>query len=135
MKNLILIIAVLVVGACGKGKEAQTKTKVTKPVKVLTAEEQKVVGEYEIKLGVNTLRLVLLKNGIAEGYTNGKKDERDSKWELKDGEIHLTADGITGIWRINKDGSITIIARIGKDGERGDLANEKEDEATLKRIK
>lgn len=29
MKNLLILITVLLVGGCGKGKEAQTKTKVT----------------------------------------------------------------------------------------------------------
>ena len=115
------------------GKEAQTKTKVTEPVKELTLEE-KVVGEYEITVDGNTVRLVLLKNGIAEGYENGKKDEVEHRWKVVEGEIHVTApDEKTGIWRINKDGSITAIAEITKDGKR--VEGDEEAQMTFKRIK
>ena len=124
MKNIILIISILLAVSCGKGKEAQTKTKVTEPVKELTAEE-KVVGEYENKLDGDTARLVLLKNGIAEGYENGKKREGEHRWKVVEGEIHITAsDEKTGIWRINKDGSLTVIARISNDGKREEAPKE-----------
>ena len=64
-------------------------------------------GEYEINLDGDTVRLVLLKNGIAEGYENGKKDEVEHRWKVVEGEIHVTApDEKTGIWRINKDASM-----------------------------
>jgi len=149
MKNLILLIAVMVVGACGKGKESPSKTKVTggnntkpikvddnatKPVKELTPEE-KVVGEYEFKISPqNAGRLVLLDNGILEAYHNGKKAE-EGKWKLtKEGELHATRyDGAILVYRINKDGGITIIARIDADGEREDYP--KEQQRTYKKIK
>ena len=109
----------MIVSACGKGKEAQTKTKVTKPVKELTLEE-KVVGEYEIKEDGNTGRLVLLENGIAEAYLNGKKAEDEGKWKIVDGEIHADDGGIV-VFSINKGSSITAIAQISKDGKRRNI--------------
>ena len=125
MKNIILLIAVMVLSACA--------TTSTKPVKELTLRE-KVVGEYEDKLDGNTGRLVLLDNGIVEGYINGKK-RSEGKWKLtKDGEIHVTdSDGDILVCRINKDGSITSIARILKDGKRRDDPKQRQD--TFKKIK
>ena len=94
MKYITLIIGLLVVG-CGKQEQADTNesTPTTntnevsgtteKPVKELTLAE-KVVGEYEIKEDGNTGRLVLLENGIAEAYLNGKKAEDEGKWKIVD---------------------------------------------------
>ena len=133
MKNLILIISILLAVSCGKGKEAQTKTKVTEPVKELTAEEE-VVGEYEIKIDGDTGRLVLLKNGAAEAYANGKKDVEEAKWSIsKEGEIHVTTSYERVVYRINKGSSITHIAYISKEGEREDIPKDKQ--ITLKKIK
>ena len=133
MKNLILIFSVLLALSCGKGKEAQTKTKVTEPVKELTLEE-KVVGAYGGEVDGDTGRLVFLDNGIVEGYENGKKREGEHRWKVVEGEIHITAsDEKTGIWRINKDGSITAIAEITKDGKR--VESDEEVQPTLKKIK
>ena len=94
-----------------------------------------VVGEYEIKIDGDTGRVVLLKNGAAEAYTNGKKDEEEAKWSIsKEGEIHVTTPYERGIvYRINKGSSITHIAHIFKDGKRKDLP--KEAQITLKKIK
>ena len=136
---------------CGEGNQTAKETpKATpskgddnngttvKPVKELTLRE-KVVGEYEIKLGVDTGRLVLLENGVAESYTNGKKQEEDGKWKIsEEGELHFTdsngiINGIISVYRINKDSSITLIADITKEGEREDYP--KEYQLTPKRIK
>ena len=108
-----------------------------KPVKELTLEDQKaleekVVGEWSESDG-DTGRLIFLDNGFAEHYTNGKKDE-EGKWKVVDGEIHLTApNGNISVGRINKDGSITAIATIDKDGKREEAP--KEFQGTLKKIK
>ena len=141
MKNLLILITIMLVGGCGKGKEAQTKTKVTednnatKPVKEsreLIAQRVKelnlisqVVGEYEIKIDGDTGRVVLLKNGAAEAYTNGKKDEEEAKWSIiKEGEIHAVAeDGRIVVLRINVDGSLISIAVI-KDKLRIEVPKE-----------
>ncbi len=80
MKYIVLIIGLLVVG-CGKQEQTDTE----KPVKELTLRE-KVVGEYEMKEGEDTLRIVLLENGVGEEYVNGKKEDDDAKWKLVDGE-------------------------------------------------
>jgi len=147
MKNIILLIAVMVLSACGKGKESPPKTKVTednntkpikvddnatKPVKELTLEE-KVVGEYEFKVSTVTVRLVFMDGGFAESYTNGKKEEEDAKWKIVDGELHVVdKDKSILVYRINKDGSITQIAQIDKDGKRKDYP--KEEQITYKKI-
>ena len=117
MKYITLIIGLLVVG-CLKKEQTNQKQIVTKkaneaaeplpekPIKGLTLEE-KVVGAYEWKGEGDTVRKVLLENGISEGYVNGKKDG-NGKWKLVEGQIHDT-DGIGSIAvnRINKDGGIT----------------------------
>ena len=134
MKNTLLVIVALLVGGCGKGKETPPKTKVTEPVKELTAEDE-VVGEYEIKIDGDTGRLVLLKNGAAEAYLNGKKDVEEAKWSIsKEGEIHVTTSYERVAYRINKGSSITHIAYISKEGEREDIPKE-EQVATFKKIK
>ena len=138
MKNTLLVIVALLVGGCGKGdttKEAPSKTKVTednntKPIEVadtnatkLTAEEQKVVGEYELKLDGGTERVVLLENGIVDTYVDGKKEESEGKWKLtKGGELHTIFYGNVLIYRINKDGSITFVGYT-RDGKRNDYSN------------
>ena len=129
MKHITLIIGLLVVGC---GKQEQTTTE--KPAKELTLRE-KVVGEYEIKKDGNTLKQVYLENGVFEGYRNGKKEDEEGKWVIsKEGKLHiLENDGDTGVFRINKDGSITYIAVILKDGKRLDLP--KENQTTFKKIK
>ena len=144
MKKLILIISILLAVSCGKGKESRTKTKVTednntKPVKVdtnatmLTPEEQKVVGEYEIKRVGFTSKFVLLENGVYEWYVNGKKEEEE-EWSVVKGEIHTVYEfGTIGIYKINEDKSITQIATI-RNGKREE--HPKDDEQyTFKKIK
>jgi len=124
MKNLILLIPVMVLSACA--------TTSTKPVKELTLRE-KVVGEYELTEDGVTYRTVFLKYGIAEYYINGENEVLEGKWKLtKEGELHATdSDGDILVCRINKDGSITLIAGIPKDGERKDRA----EGVTYKKIK
>ena len=126
MKNLILLIAVLVVSACC--------TTPTKPVKELILKE-KVIGTYEFKEGGDTYRAVLLENGIWKDYKNGKRVGGECDWGIsKEGKLHATNhNGVTGILRINNDGSITHIAYIPKGGKREDYP--KEEQSTYKRIK
>jgi hypothetical protein len=77
--------------------------------------------------------MVYLENGICEGYTNGKKEE-EAKWKIVEGQIHIIdGSGNIAVIRINKDGSLTNIAVIDKDGEREDFP--KEDQVTAKKIK
>ena len=157
MKYITLIIGLLAVG-CGKQEQTDTNesTPTTntnevdgtteKPAKELTAEEKKVVGTYEGRL--MTRRLVFLENGIVEEHRRGKndfdetkwsKDDDELKWSISNGEIHIIALGGDGVvlggvvFSINKDGSITDIASIDKDGKREDIP--KEDQHTAKKIK
>ena len=140
---LTLIVIGLVTVGCresenGAYKHRLNQTNAVKPIKELTPEEQKVVGEYEIKKDRDTYRVVLLENGNVEAYLNGKKREEgngkkreEGKWEItKEGELHITSyDGITTVSSINKDGSITLIADIDADGERKDLPKDKQETA------
>ena len=82
--------------------------------KELTKEE--VVGSYELESDGNTLRVVFLEDGIREFYLNGGKGI-DAQWKIVYGEIHEEGNGgMNGIYRINKNGSITEIAVIGAQG-------------------
>lgn len=130
MKNLITILILFAFVGCRESENGaykhrpkqtdtneSTPTTTEKPVKELTAEE-KVVGEYEIT-GKDTVRMVLLRDGIVESYLNGNKREKGGKWGIgKDEELHIEDEDFTFVYRINQDGSITVIARISKDGKR-----------------
>ena len=121
----------LVVG-CGTPAENATKAN---PHKELTLEE-KAVGTYETNLFEDTIRIriVLLENGFAEAYTNGKKEEEEAKWKIVNREIHVIGDKADPILvsRINNDGSIAVIADI-LNGKRKDIP--KEEQWTFKKIK
>jgi hypothetical protein len=139
-----LIIGLLIVG-CGKTEQADTnestpttntnevKGTTEKPVKELTLRE-KAIGTYERKEDEFTFRGVFLETGIVEVYKNGKKEE-EAKWSIsKEGELHVEDNyGHIDIIRINKDGSLTEIARRDGDGEREDIP--KEEQFTIKKIK
>ena len=152
MKTLIPILIGLLVVGCGKQEQADTNestpttntNKVSGPrvqpdgdvdllVKELTAEEKEVVGTYEREGGRGGWKLVLLNTGVFEVYSDGKKEE-EAKWKIsKDGELHaIYGDGRIIVLRINKDNSITYIARI-KDSKREEVA--KEHQVPLKKIK
>jgi hypothetical protein len=90
----------------------------------LTLEEKKVVGVYTRKNRAGGIyKRVFLDNGVIEYYTDGKirTDIPDSKWEIVDGELHMTSTTFPATTidaaRINNDGSFTFVAHI-KDGER-----------------
>ena len=138
------MIAVMALAGCGKEEQADTNESTpttntnkvhgttAKPVKELTLEE-KVVGTYEGKIDGYAVRLALLDNGVLENYEDGKKRD-EAKWKIVDGDIHCPNQGsVTGVLIINKDGSLSTIARIGKDGKRRDIP--KEDQLTFKKIK
>ena len=115
MKVLIPILIGLLVVGCA-----------TIPVKELTLEE-KVVGTYEAKKGEDTARLVLLENGIADGYKISEKEKEGYKWStIKAGEIHLKkVDGDIVVLRINRDDSLTFISVIfTNEGIRAKLQDE-----------
>jgi len=117
MKNLILLIAVLVVGACASMPTVKS-----------------VAGTYEGKNDDgDVIRILLLESGIGQGYTNGEKD-REGKWKIVGDEIHASnEEGTLYALRINKDSSITLLAVIDVDGERTGLPKDKQ--TTYKKIK
>ena len=140
MKHITLIIGLLVMG-CGKQEEADadesTPTTTEKPDKELTPEQKQkalrdsAVGTYEGKNVGDTL--VFLDNGVLEVYNDGEK-RKEGKWKVVDGEIHADNNtrGDIAVLSINKDGSLTIIAKI-IDGERKDISKERQ--KTFKKIK
>jgi hypothetical protein len=122
-KTILTIVAILFVGACST-----------------TPTMKSVAGTYEIKRDGHTGQTVLLENGTSEMYMDGKKrHELGAKWNIIDGEIHaeskvkLVGTPVRGIYKINKDGSITAIAMIDKDGKRLDVP--KHEQGTYKKIK
>ncbi len=112
--------------------------------RILTPEERKVlrekiVGAYDVKIGENTIRAVFLENGIVESYKNGKRELPDDKWKIENTEIHALPTKSAGknipimVFRINNDGSLTIIAEIHEDGKRYDRG--KSNHLDFKKIK
>ena len=100
-----------------------------------TSTVKSVAGTYEHKEGKGTYRAVFLKGGVYEQYSNGEKDVTDKyHWKRVGEEIHGGgSDGILVVIRINKDGSLTAVATIPKDGKRTDIPKDKQ--FTLKKIK
>ena len=122
MKYIVLVVGLLVVG-CLTPEQKQK------------ALRDSVVGEYEFKDEKDTrFRMRVLENGVLKSNIKDKQREEDFKWSIsEDGELHVEAgDGIILVFRINKDGSITAVAGIDKDG-RDDKPKEKQ--RTFKRIK
>ena len=96
----------------------------TKPARKIAVTEEIVIGEYERKGEVNTIRGVFLGNGNFETYRNGEKSNTEYKWRInEEGEIHYSTfrDGDIGVFRINPDRSLTAIAQI-KEGKRRDIS-------------
>ena len=150
---LILAVGSLAVGCAtvkdigvhlGGGKPSRTKAENQRLVidgVWLTPEEQKqktlrdsVAGTYERNINEINTRIVFLENSNIEVYRNGNKYVPRGKWKVpKEGEILVTdPDGDIGVWRINKDRSLTVIALIGKDGGR--VGFPKEEQETYKKI-
>ena len=140
MKFITLIIGLLVVGCerkinwQPKGIEKRIKADPQYIAAVKAVAAEKAVGTYEAKKDGDTYKWVFLENGVTEGYENGKKYE-EGKWSIsKEGEMHIIDDvGDILVLSINKDGSITWIADIDKDGKREAIP--KEDQETFKKIK
>ena len=111
-KNLILLIAVLFVGACATTPTVQS---------VITSPSMKsIAGTYEWKKGKDTYWDVFLEpelgelNGRLEFYENGG-NFAVSSWKIVNREIHYWSWRNLqkyGGFRINRDGSITKIAYI-----------------------
>jgi len=110
----------------------ENKSAAEKPVKELTAEEKKVVGEYERKKGETSRKLVLLENRKIETYKNGEK-RLDGTWKISGKEVHVDAEkNSTWVYKIEPNGDITWIAEI-KGGKRDN--DSKDEQPTLKKIK
>ena len=139
MKQILLMIAVVLVGCREAENGAYKQTTTAKPVKELTLEEKKVIGEYGRKTNQfgDMKKWRLLKDGGVEWLYNDtiilSAGELDFTWIVVDSEIQIGGGGPSKVYRINEDESITHIARIGKNGERKDFP--KEEQETLKRIK
>ena len=129
MKYITLIIGLLVVG-CEKGGEITIGVPPkAKSVKELTKED--IVGSYEAKGDEGTIKFVLLENGKAELYVNGEK-KNEGTWKMAGKEVHVGDEEAAGVYKIEPNGDLTDIARIGK-GKREDL--EKRDQQAFKKLK
>ena len=141
MKVLIPIVIGLMVLGCGEGNQIDKKSpKATasnnssaESVKVLTAEEKKIFGEFEYKnRDGSIIRYILLENGALEiqvgrDTLNMSGKETDEKWKMTNGEIHFVDNynRYIDVFRVNKDKSITDIGYIS-DGERTDYPKNKQ---------
>ena len=142
---LTVLICLCVLMGCGEREYTNTRdlnpnnpppSQVAKPVRKLTEEEEKVVGEYELELKKfgETHRYVLLDNSTVEYYLDGKKEEAEHKWSIVDKEVHIERENrAVSVFSINKDNSITGIATIDEDGKRIEIPKERQ--YTRKKIK
>jgi len=118
MKNLITILILFAFG-CGKS----------------LTEEEKLVGTYEAKRGETTLKIVFLENRKAEKYSRrmgnffGEQKVNDGTWKLVGKEVHLFFEKEAGVFKIETNGDLTMIAEI-IDGKRKD----KQDQYTWKKF-
>ena len=93
--------------------------------KKLTAEEEKLVGSYEAKIGDTTLKLVFFENGKSEFSENGEK-KKDGTWEMPllrfelGKEVHVGYENSKSFYKIEPNGDLTEIANI-VDGEREEV--------------
>ena len=100
---LIPIVISLLVAGCLAPEQKQKN-----------ALEDSVIGEYEhVYESGDAHKLIFLDTGFYESYLNGQKKE-EFKWSIVNGEIRLNNSVLLGVYRINKDKSITNIAIISK---------------------
>ena len=121
-------------GAGGKEQLSNndgSNSSAAKPDKELTIEE-KVIGEYEIKLGGDNYRIVFLENGKMFHFVNGEKDNTEGTWRVVGKEVHGVGTE-KAAYKIDPNGDLTSIAEIDKDGKRKEIP--KEEQQTLKKIK
>ena len=119
MKNIILLIAVMVVSACASMPTMKS-----------------MAGIYEAKISKDSFKTVFLGTGKVEIYYNDIKIN-EGDWSVVGREVHAeSSKGETGILRINSKArgysTLTDIASI-VDGKRIDLP--KEEQLTYKKIK
>ena len=81
-----------------------------------------VAGAYEAS--VNAIGALLLENGIAWTYLDGEKRGPSGQWKIIDGSIHVGDKNGAGVYRINKDGSLTAVGWLDKDGKRKDATKD-----------
>ena len=154
MKTLISILFMMLVGCattptkesvtgeevkifrCLTEKELNTVTNnngtTAKPVKELTPEENKAVGEYElVDADGNTTKLVLLENGKVEIYFNDEKID-EATWKIVGKEVHVGSEKERAVFKVEPNGDLTCIASI-RGGKRTELPNEAQ--GTWKKVK
>ena len=111
MKALILLSTTLLLGAC-----ATTPTM------------KSIVGTYEGKPYLTTVKLVFLENGKVEHYRN----EEGREWKIDEKKVHVVSKNSTSIYKIEPNGDLTWIA-LDYVGER--IPKRPFQSATFKRIK
>ena len=77
--------------------------------------EDQATGEV---LRQNTLRIVLREDGVAEGWKDDVKEEKDGKWTIKGGEIRLAGPvGEIICFKRQPNGDLRMFRLIKKNGE------------------
>ena len=101
---------------------------------------ENVIGTYERQVEEgNVFRMVFLKDGNMEFYSEGKKLDKNSvlgsnKWRMEGSEIRTTnKEGNGYIYTIKKNGDLTEAGLFGV--LVGRLDHSKEDQITFKKIK
>mgnify|MGYP001178398119 CR=1 FL=1 len=120
MRTFIILVLGLLAAGCGKSGVESIK----EPVKELTKED--AVGSYELKIGEDTYKLVILQNGQGDGYINGKKTA-EATWNIAGKELHNmnSLHKNTAVYKLEPSGDLTVIATI-EDGKRTDLSKGKQ---------
>lgn len=91
-----------------------------------------LAGTYELRVGKDVGKLVIIENGDYEGWENGKLDEKGT-WEIVGEEIHLNMKREKGIFKIQSNGDLTGIGYYDDKGNREELPKARQ--KTLKKIK
>ena len=70
------------------------------------------IGEYEIRKGKNSFKIVLLEGGFVEAWENDvKKEDERGRWVVSNKRIEMTdARGKTAVFKIETNGDLTIVA-------------------------
>ena len=128
MKQILVMMAAVVLVGCGEVKQTTNKPPKETQTKELSLEE-KAIGTYQDPDDPRGY-LVLCKEGRPPGapkavefWRKGKKNEEEGEWSVKNGEIHvLIPDEGIGILLLNSDGNLQLIA-VKKNGARQPKAN------------
>jgi len=137
MKQVLLMIAVVVLVGCGKKGQAQESDgnngATTKPAKQPLPEE-KIIGSYAFTEEAGGGHYHFFDNGVVETSTEFETFLMGS-WSITKGEVVIVSDtGGTSFHKIEENGNLTWIG-LTLDGETKRHAHPKEDQITWEKMK